>query len=179
MDQTTRFACVPDLAMAFLTFSLAESTEFKIVVDDIAVHKEVLPKGNHQRSLKDILANAPVEPTGEEGIFTPQPSFGFSHQPKKIAHPHAPRMFKAVFRKTDGSNLVVATFEFALLDSDSFARQMERYDEAHTPVSQQIADCKGGKSCWQCGSFIPKGRCTCPNCYTAQDTPLRARHTRL
>ena len=72
-DQTTRFACVPDLAMAFLSFSLAETTEFKIVVDDIGVHKEILDKGK-SRAEEQLDAyhgrwNESVKPIYDEYAF--------------------------------------------------------------------------------------------------------------
>lgn len=175
-NQTTRFACVPNLTMAYLAFSLAKSTEVKVVVDDIDIHKEVLPKGNHERSLASILSEAPIAPTGENGIWTKQNAI-HPTRPSTAEAPQ-PHVFKAVFRDSDGSQRVVATFEFALLDSDSYVQQLERYDASHTPKAPTLEDC-GGKDvstcCWHCQSYVPKHRSTCPNCGMSRDFPSQAK----
>lgn len=168
MDQTTRFACVPDLTSAYLSFNLAEPTEFKVVVDDIDIHKETLPEGAHERSLAHILTTGAIEPTTEHGIWTRhRSSFVAQRQQKKTSD--YPRLFKVVFRRSDGSDQVVATFEFALLDDRSFVQQFERYDASHRPRQPKLIKASGGCSedstcCDNCGGYLPKDRTTCRNC---------------
>lgn len=180
MDQTTRFACVSNLTSAYLSFRLDEPSEFKVVVDDIDIHRENLPKGFHERSLAQILGSGKVEPTSERGIWTrPRHSIADRlHTPVKSDYP---RLFKVVFRRADGSDQVVATFEFALLDDQSFALQFERYENSHRPRQPHIATSTGDceTCCKNCGGYLPKDRATCRNCGEPREKTFRSRRSLL
>ena len=179
-DQTTHFACVPNLTQAYLTFNLDESSEVKVVVDDIDIHKEVLDPGRYVRSLAEIFSSARIEPTGEAGIWTPRPT-KFVRPGLEVPKQQAPSVFKVVFRHA-GTPHVVATFEFKLLDSDSFRHQLERHEVSHTPPRPpRLADCAGSQDistcCWHCQGYIARERTVCSNCGMSRNHPRSARNS--
>lgn len=173
-DQTTHFACVPNLAQAYLTFNLDEASDMKVVVDDIDIHKETIHPGHHVRSLEEIFSSAHIEPTSEAGIWTRSNALARHKQTDR--QPKEPRVFKVVFRDA-GTPRVVATFEFQLLDTVSFRHQLERHEDSRTPPKPRLADCAGSieTCCWHCQGFIPKQRTVCPNCGMSRNHPRNQR----
>ncbi len=163
IEATSRFVCLPNLSDAYLAASVNRTAFMQLKIEDeVVLGVEVTPETKHFKLL-DLLTSKPKKTRRR---------FSWRRAPEPKVEPA--RVFTVTFRDGGAEALVVATYEFHLVDAQVFdARYRDHFSLVEGTKQPAIftTDARSvetAKNCWNCEAPVKPGD-ICKNCGSNQD----------